>query len=168
MATPEDHRVSIFCNTTDVLIGLNCAELHCALEEVKGNSGEPIARLTPLEFSGINCSRHIRFWQIWWWWQEQLATGFWQPVKPGNDYLSHNLIKTALNPDRTNDHKCGWLPQKGNRAVKTWKFLYRFITSHFIKLPLTWKCFYRNLLMEDTTICNEINEKANLNYDNNT
>ena len=30
----------------DVLIGLDCADLHCALQEVKGRSGEPIARLT--------------------------------------------------------------------------------------------------------------------------
>ena len=32
----------------DVLIGLDCAELHCALQEVRGRPGEPAARLTPL------------------------------------------------------------------------------------------------------------------------
>ena len=28
----------------DVLIGLDCLDLHCAIEEVKGQPGEPIAR----------------------------------------------------------------------------------------------------------------------------
>ena len=32
----------------DVLIGLDCADLHCALQEVRGRPGEPIARITPL------------------------------------------------------------------------------------------------------------------------
>ena len=31
----------------DVLIGLDCADLHCAIQEVRGRPGEPIARLTP-------------------------------------------------------------------------------------------------------------------------
>lgn len=47
----------------DVLIGLDCAELHCALEEVRGNPGEPIARLTSLGWTCIgnpgSRSRHL-------------------------------------------------------------------------------------------------------------
>ena len=37
----------------DVLIGLDCADLHCALQEVRGRPGEPIARLTPLGWTCI-------------------------------------------------------------------------------------------------------------------
>ena len=37
----------------DVLIGLDCADLHCAIEEVRGKPGEPIARLTPLGWTCI-------------------------------------------------------------------------------------------------------------------
>ena len=37
----------------DVLIGLDCAELHHAIEEVRGRPGEPIARLTPLGWTCI-------------------------------------------------------------------------------------------------------------------
>ena len=36
-----------------VLIGLDCADLHCALQKVKGRSGELIARLTPLGWTCI-------------------------------------------------------------------------------------------------------------------
>ena len=48
----------------DVLIGLDCAELHCAIEEVRGRPGEPIARRTLLGGTcighpGINYSREI-------------------------------------------------------------------------------------------------------------
>ena len=32
----------------DILIGLDCAGLHCAMQAVRGRPGEPIARLTPL------------------------------------------------------------------------------------------------------------------------
>ena len=32
----------------DMLIGIDQAELHCSIQEVKGKPGEPIARLTPL------------------------------------------------------------------------------------------------------------------------
>lgn len=32
----------------DMLIGLDLSDLHCSIKEVKGNPGEPIARLTPL------------------------------------------------------------------------------------------------------------------------
>ena len=39
----------------DVLIGVNHAYLHTALEEVHGNDGEPIARRTPLEWTCIGC-----------------------------------------------------------------------------------------------------------------
>ena len=37
----------------DVFMGLDWVELHCALEEVPGNPGEPIARLTPLGWTCI-------------------------------------------------------------------------------------------------------------------
>ena len=37
----------------DVLIGLDCADLHCALQEVRGRPGESIARLTPLGWTCI-------------------------------------------------------------------------------------------------------------------
>ena len=37
----------------DVLIGLDCADLHCAIEEVRGKPGEPIARLMPLGWTCI-------------------------------------------------------------------------------------------------------------------
>ena len=37
----------------DVLIGLDCADLHCAIQEVRGRPGEPIARLTPLGWTCI-------------------------------------------------------------------------------------------------------------------
>ena len=48
----------------DVLIGLDCAELHCAIEDVRGRPGEPIARRTPLGWTcighpGINFSRNF-------------------------------------------------------------------------------------------------------------
>ena len=38
----------------DVLIGIDCAELHCALQEVRGRPGEPVARLTPLGWTCIS------------------------------------------------------------------------------------------------------------------
>ena len=37
----------------DMLIGLDLSDLHCSLKEVKGNPGEPIARLTPLGWTSI-------------------------------------------------------------------------------------------------------------------
>ena len=37
----------------DVLIGADCADLHCAIKEVQGRSGEPIARLTPLGWTCV-------------------------------------------------------------------------------------------------------------------
>ena len=37
----------------DVLIGLDCLDLHCAIEEVRGQPGEPVARLTPLGWTCI-------------------------------------------------------------------------------------------------------------------
>ena len=48
----------------DVLVGLDCAELHCAIEKVRGRPGEPIARRTPLGWTcighpDINCNREI-------------------------------------------------------------------------------------------------------------
>ena len=37
----------------DVLLGLDCLDLHCAIEEVRGQPGEPVARLTPLGWTCI-------------------------------------------------------------------------------------------------------------------
>ena len=37
----------------NILIGLECAELHCAVQEIRGRPGEPIARLTPLGWTCI-------------------------------------------------------------------------------------------------------------------
>ena len=37
----------------DILIGLDCADLHFAIKEVRGGTGEPIARLTPLGWTCI-------------------------------------------------------------------------------------------------------------------
>ena len=37
----------------DMLIGLDLSDLHCSLKDVKGNPGEPIARLTPLGWTSI-------------------------------------------------------------------------------------------------------------------
>ena len=48
MAASETYQIPATCKKTiDVLhvISLDCAELHCASEEVRGRPGEPIARL---------------------------------------------------------------------------------------------------------------------------
>ena len=37
----------------DILLGLDCAELHYAFEEGRGRPGEPFARLTPLGWTCI-------------------------------------------------------------------------------------------------------------------
>jgi len=37
----------------DMLIGLDLSDLHCALKEVRGKPGEPIARLTPLGWTSV-------------------------------------------------------------------------------------------------------------------
>ena len=37
----------------DILIGLDCADLHYALKEVRGRAGEPVARLTPLGWTCV-------------------------------------------------------------------------------------------------------------------
>ena len=37
----------------DILIGLDCLDLHCAIAEVSGRPGEPVARLTPLGWTCI-------------------------------------------------------------------------------------------------------------------
>ena len=37
----------------DILIGLDCLDLHCALGEIRGRPGEPVARLTPLGWTCI-------------------------------------------------------------------------------------------------------------------
>ena len=40
-------------SVVDVLIGADCADLHYALEEVRGRPGDPIARLTPLGWTCV-------------------------------------------------------------------------------------------------------------------
>ena len=40
-------------SVVDVLIGIDCADLHCAIQEVRGRPGEPIARLAPLGWTCI-------------------------------------------------------------------------------------------------------------------
>eukprot|EP00117_Sycon_ciliatum_P035424 scpid12780/ scgid2970/ len=42
----------------DILIGLDCAELHTSLQEVQGNPGEPVARLTPLGWTCVGPVHH--------------------------------------------------------------------------------------------------------------
>ena len=37
----------------DILIGLDCLDLHCAIAEVNGRPGEPVSRLTPLGWTCI-------------------------------------------------------------------------------------------------------------------
>ena len=39
--------------TVDLIIGLDCAELHHVIKEIPGNIGEPIARLTPLGWTCV-------------------------------------------------------------------------------------------------------------------
>ena len=39
-------------STVDVLIGLDCADLHFSFKDVRGKPGQPVARLTPL---GCTC-----------------------------------------------------------------------------------------------------------------
>ena len=39
----------------DILIGIDCADLHYSIQDIRGNSGEPVARLTPL---GWTCIGH--------------------------------------------------------------------------------------------------------------
>ena len=43
----------------DILLGLDCAELHYAYEEVRGRPGDPFARLTPLGWTCIGNSNHL-------------------------------------------------------------------------------------------------------------
>lgn len=40
-------------NTVDMLIGVDYANLHCALHEITGELGEPVARLTPLGWTCV-------------------------------------------------------------------------------------------------------------------
>ena len=37
----------------DVLIGLDCSDLHFSVKDVRGNPGEPVARLTPLGWTCV-------------------------------------------------------------------------------------------------------------------
>ena len=40
----------------DILIGVDCADLFCAISEVRGGPGEPVARLTPLGWTCVETS----------------------------------------------------------------------------------------------------------------
>ena len=45
----------------DILIGIDCLDLHCSLEDVNGGPGEPVARKTVLGWTCIGkipCSEH--------------------------------------------------------------------------------------------------------------
>ena len=48
------------CPIVDMLIGLDLASLHCAIKEVRGEPGEPIARLTPLGWTCIGLLSSFR------------------------------------------------------------------------------------------------------------
>ena len=39
--------------TVDVLIGLDCADLHYSFQDIQGAPGQPVARLTPLGWTCI-------------------------------------------------------------------------------------------------------------------
>ena len=39
--------------TVDMLIGLDCADLHFSLQDVRGEPGRPIARITPLGWTCV-------------------------------------------------------------------------------------------------------------------
>ena len=53
MAISEDFPVPFKKPIVDVLIGLDCLDIHFATEEVRGRPGEPVARLTPLGWTCI-------------------------------------------------------------------------------------------------------------------
>ena len=40
-------------NKVDLLIGLDCADIHCSLRDVTGEAGSPIARLTPFGWTCV-------------------------------------------------------------------------------------------------------------------
>ena len=40
-------------STVDVLIGLDCSDLHFSVRDIRGNPGEPVARLTPLGWTCV-------------------------------------------------------------------------------------------------------------------
>ena len=40
-------------STVDVLIGLDCSDLHFSVKDIRGNPGEPVARLTPLGWTCV-------------------------------------------------------------------------------------------------------------------
>ena len=48
-----DFPVSAKKPIVDILIGLDCLDLHCAIEEVRDRPGEPVARLAPLRWTCI-------------------------------------------------------------------------------------------------------------------
>ena len=53
MATFEKYRVLWPWPIVDMLIGLDCADLHFSLQDVRGEPGQPIARLTPLGWTCV-------------------------------------------------------------------------------------------------------------------
>ena len=61
----------------DILIGMDCAALHCLIEEVRENPGEPIARHTP---SGWTCIGN--------------------PSSNSRQFLQTNFARTYFAPDQ--------------------------------------------------------------------
>lgn len=108
----------------DLLIGVDQADLHCALEETTGEPGEPIARLTPLGWTCIGYPNYVqpqtnvtftqhhdteltnlvrRFWEI----DEPSPTDFVKPEeKRAIDVASQSLNYTS------NGHFCVGIPWK--------------------------------------------------------
>ena len=46
--------------TIDVLIGLDCADLHFSFQDIRGVPGQPVARLTPLGWTCIGALRNSK------------------------------------------------------------------------------------------------------------
>ena len=42
-----------FKSTVDVLIGLDCSDLHFSVKDIWGNPGEPVTKLTPLGWTCV-------------------------------------------------------------------------------------------------------------------
>ena len=99
----------------DVLIGVDQADLHCSLQEVMGEPGEPIARLTPLGWTcigypnmdsthprtNVTFTQHLntelnelvrRFWEI----EEPLPTAL---VRPDEKYATEIASKSLRYSD---------------------------------------------------------------------
>lgn len=73
----------------DILIGLDCADLHCSIREIRGRPGEPIARLTPLGWTCIgnpgSCNKQI--------FQTNFASTYFVRDQSGIEEVNANLKK---------------------------------------------------------------------------